>query len=398
MVGYYPPERMGGVGEVVAHLHGALLAAGHDSFVLTRGRARGEPRVERIALSPAGFALRLAGSGARARQADLVHCHHGDALLLLLALRLARARTPVLATFHVDHRGMGEAHRPYALGGRRFGTGLSGWLYRTLLARLHRASDAAALRLADAASFISRSTARDVLGPERGGRAKVVYNALPELPDPDPRAGPAAEPVELLYVGTDGPRKRVLALPFVLERVRRALPRARLRLVGVELARSPELLRLFAERGLGEAVVCEGVVPSERVRAFYRAAGVLLVPSAYEGLPMVVLEALQCGLPCVATRVSGHPEVIEDGSSGFLVPPDDPEQMAERCLQLLAAPGLARRLGQAGRARVAERFGLARQLEEYLEIYRQLAGDAASPKGAQRGEAERRETGPGARS
>ena len=134
MVAYFPPERMGGVGEVVAHLHAALLAAGHDSRVLTRGRARGDPRVERIAASPLGFVLRLAGCAARAREADVVHSHHGDAVLLLLALRLRRVRTPVLVTFHVGHRGMGEAERPYALCGRRFGTGASGWLYRTLLA------------------------------------------------------------------------------------------------------------------------------------------------------------------------------------------------------------------------------------------------------------------------
>jgi glycosyltransferase involved in cell wall biosynthesis len=157
--------------------------------------------------------------------------------------------------------------------------------------------------------------------------------------------------------------------------------------VGFELACSPELARLFAELGLSEAVLCEGILPSERVRPFYRAARVLVVPSAYEGLPMVVLEALQCGLPCVATRVSGHPEAIEEGESGFLVDPDDPEQLAERCLRILADPGLARRMGEAGRARVAERFGLARQLSQYLELYQRLA--AGPSRDRRRGRARR---------
>lgn len=385
VVAYFPPDRIGGVGEVAAHLHRALLAAGHASRVVTAGTSRDDPTVERIAASPLAFLTRLTGYAAQTRDFDLVHCHHGDAVLMLLAMRAGRVRTPVLATYHVGHGGMARAHAPFRLTGeggeRRFGTGLSGFVYRNGTARFHQATDRIVRTLADETSFISRSAAVDALGAERGASAHVIYNGVPA---PEAAAGEVEgqsassallpEATELLYVGADGPRKRVLALPFVLEFVRRTHPGARLRLVGFEIDESPELGQLFAERGLSDAILCEGVHPSEDVGRFYRAAQVLLVPSIYEGLPMVILEALRCGLPCVATRVSGHPEVIEDGVNGFLVDPDDPIQMAERCTQLLNDKSRRKGFAAAGRSVVAERFSVEGQCARYLDLYRDMVG------------------------
>ena len=386
VVAYFPPDRMGGVGEVVAHLHRALLAAGHASHVLTTGSSRDDPTVERIAERPLAFLTRLRAYAERAREFDLIHCHHGDAVLMLLAMRVRRVPTPVLATYHVGHRGMARAHAPYRFagvdGGRRFDTGAAGFVYRHGTARFHQATDRIVRALADESSFISRSAAVDALGPTRGAGAHVIYNAVPAAGAAECRGDSVSaaklaefpEPTELLYVGADGPRKRVLALPYVLESVRRTHPGARLRLVGFELADSVELAQLFAELGLADAVICEGVCPSRDVRRFYRAAQVLLVPSIYEGLPMVILEALGCGLPCVATRVSGHPEVIQDGVNGFLVDPDDPVQMAERCSLLLGDESRRAAFSAAGRSAVAERFSIERQCADYLDLYGTMVG------------------------
>ncbi|MCH2173231.1 glycosyltransferase family 4 protein [Myxococcota bacterium] len=382
VVAYFPPDRLGGVGEVVGHLHAELLRSGHESQVLTTGSRSGERDVKRIARGAVAFVLTLAQYATRVRDFDLVHCHHGDALLMLLAMRIRGIRTPVLATYHVGHRGMANAHRPYTLhfdeGGppRRFGTGWRGLVYRHGLARVHRFTDWAVRKLADRASFISRSGALDVLGEVRGARAPVVHNAVPVPVDGwklDAENDP--ELTDLLYVGTDGPRKRVYALPFVLESLRRDHPEACLRIVGVDEKRSPELAALFAERGLADAVRWEGVQPSEAVVPFYRASRVLVVPSIYEGLPMVILEAQSWGLPCVATRVSGHPEVIEDGVNGFLVEPDAPDRMAARCSMLLQDEALRSTMSRAARSVVEQRFGLERQCNGYLELYRRLTGE-----------------------
>src|SRR5437660_11632373 len=78
---------------------------------------------------------------------------------------------------------------------------------------------------------------------------------------------------------------------------------------------------------------------------------VLVLPSYTEGLPNVVLEASAAGVPVVATAVGGTPEVVEDGVTGYLVPPGDPEALAGRVRDVLAMPDGGRTLGQRGRQR-----------------------------------------------
>jgi glycosyltransferase involved in cell wall biosynthesis len=371
VVAYFPPDRTGGVGQVVYHLHRGLRATGHHSVVLTAGRTESDPHVVRVADSPLRFITSLPRYARMTRDFDVVHCQAGDAFLLLLAMRLLRIRTPVLSTFHVSQRGLRNASRTYRIEGRTFGRELANWRHRNVTSRLNALADGAMLRLANRVVFISGSTAIDTQGPRGGIAAHVIYNGIPELPACN-NDGTAVEKIELLFVGLAAHRKRVLALPYVLRRVRERVPSARLRLVGFDLVDQPQLVALFREQRVLDAVVCEGTLRSEDVVPFYRAADVLLVPSAYEGLPMVILEAFQCGLPCVATRVSGHREIIEDGVNGFLVDIDHPDQMAECCVEILQHPGHRQSMGRAGQEVVRRRFSLARQVEDYLDTYQRM--------------------------
>lgn len=93
------------------------------------------------------------------------------------------------------------------------------------------------------------------------------------------------------------------------------------------------------------------------------------MPSAHEGLPMVILEALQHGLPCVATKVSGHPEVLEDGVNGFLVNLDRPDEMAGKVIHLLENPGLWETMSEAAKKTAKDKFDINRQLAECIEQY-----------------------------
>jgi glycosyltransferase involved in cell wall biosynthesis len=275
---------------------------------------------------------------------------------------------------------MARAWRNYEISGRRIRTGWSGFVYRNATARLHRATDACMRRLADGTSFISLSAARDQLGSRAAREACVVYNAVPEPPEPRPER--RIEPVDLLYVGSVGPRKRVRALPELLSRVRARRAEAALRIIGLTRDDEPELFGDFESLGLGEAVRFEGRLAARDLADYYRAARVLVVPSIYEGLPMVVLEAMACGTPCVATRVSGHPEAIDHGVNGRLVAPDDPEAMAAACVEILCDSALRERYAREGRKRTVERFGIERQRDAYLELYRDLAQRRAAAQRA----------------
>lgn len=368
VVPYYPPDRVGGLGEVVSHVHRELLRRGHDSRVLTSGASAGEERVLRIAGSPGAFARACYKHIGPVRAADVVHVHHGEALGLLLATKVLRLAPPVLLTLHASPARIRDASRPFELDGRTFEEeGSAVARFARLTGR--EVLDRFAMLLADQLSFISRSGAVDFLGKIRGAGAQVVYNGVPAPPPPQERT---VEPATLLFVGTFSARKRVHATLSVLARVRERRPEATLRLVGVDSADHPDLLRLAEELGVREGLLFEGVVRSDEIGPFYRAADVLLVPSAYEGLPMVILEAFRQGLPAVATDVSGHPEIIDDGRNGFLVPVDRPDRMAEAALQVLEDPELRHTMADAARALVGTRFTVRRQTDEYLRLYERL--------------------------
>jgi len=377
-VPYFPPERLGGVGECVAGLHEALRAAGHTSVVVTTGK-RSDDGVERISEHPFGWFLKTAAWARRARGFDVVHCQAGESLPVQLALALTprRGRPKVLTTFHVDWTGIAAAHRPYVIEGRTFARSFKPFVYRTLVARIHLLLDGLAIRLSDAVNTISLQSARDVLGPDGPERAHVVYYGLDDLPEAAHDDG--IEPVDILYAGSGGHRKRVVALPYVLERVCRERPETRLRILGFTPESEGEVVELFRRRGLLDRVDFAGVLTSKELPPYYAKARVLVVPSAYEGLPFVLLEAMRSGLPAVATRVSGHPEAVVDAENGFLVDLDRPDEIAERCLRVLRDPALGARLGAAARRTFEERFRLERQTAEYLDLYRGLADEPAPP-------------------
>jgi glycosyltransferase involved in cell wall biosynthesis len=260
---------------------------------------------------------------------------------------------------------------PYVVDGRKFHRdNLRSWLYRQVTMRARSALDRIAIGLTDQVSFISRSAATDVLGAEAAIHASVVYNGVPPL---KPETAGAAPNTDLLFVGANTERKRVELLPLTLAEVRRKKTDATLRIVGFDRQENPEVVLLARELGVLEAIEFTGKVSSGALGQYYRSARVLLVPSRYEGLPMVILEAMQHGLPVVATRVSGHPEVIEDQLNGLLVPVDNPVAMANAALRLLADQELANRFGVAGRSIVDDRFAVDQQISAYVAIYERLA-------------------------
>jgi len=102
------------------------------------------------------------------------------------------------------------------------------------------------------------------------------------------------------------------------------------------------------------------------------ALDLFVLPSVTEGLGVALMEAMAVGLPCVATRVGGVPEVVADGETGLLVPPRDPEALAEAMLRLLPDTALRRWMGQAGRRRVEEHFSIERMVADVERMYSAL--------------------------
>lgn len=129
-----------------------------------------------------------------------------------------------------------------------------------------------------------------------------------------------------------------------------------------------DLERRARDLGVHHAVRLLGHRPD--ARDLLDAADVFVLPSRQEAMPMAALEAMEAGLPVVATRVTGTTEVVQDGVTGRLVRPDDPAALAQALAEVLADDDLRRRLGARGREVFARRFTAARMTAETLAVYR----------------------------
>jgi sugar transferase (PEP-CTERM/EpsH1 system associated) len=154
-----------------------------------------------------------------------------------------------------------------------------------------------------------------------------------------------------------------------LAQVRERFPAVRLLLVGDGELRGD--LEAHAQAlGLSEVVVFAGLRTD--IPEILAGLDLFALPSLWEGLPNVVLEAMAAGLPVAATAVGGTPEIVVDGVTGILVPPQDPEVLAQAITRLLGDPGLRHRMGQAGQERVAQRFTVERMVEQTERLYERL--------------------------
>jgi glycosyltransferase involved in cell wall biosynthesis len=108
-------------------------------------------------------------------------------------------------------------------------------------------------------------------------------------------------------------------------------------------------------------------------------ADVLVLASRSEGAPLSILEAMAAGLPVVASAVGGVPELVDDGTTGLLVPPGDPAALADALRRVLTDPALRARMGAAGRERVRARFDIAQLRSAHLELYARELERAGRP-------------------
>ena len=277
--------------------------------------------------------------------ADVIHNHHMRSTPSKMAAVAGRLRrTPVVVTDH----------------------GLQGGDWGGLLRRLF-----------DRFLLVSAYSAQELRAPVR--KTRIIYGGA----DPDRFAPePAARRDGVLFVGRLTPHKGVDALIA-------ALPAgATLRLAGSEghdpkLPESgyPGLLRRLAA---GRPVVFLGPVSDDQLPTLYRQAAVLALPSVRrscygrevrvsELLGLVALEAMASGTPVVCSRIGGLPEIVQDGVTGFLVEPGNPQELRERLAEVLGNRVLAARLGGNARERVLDRFTWRACAERCLQAYGELS-------------------------
>lgn len=127
------------------------------------------------------------------------------------------------------------------------------------------------------------------------------------------------------------------------------------------------------ELGVSENITLAGFVPDELLPVYYNAADYFMLPSASgEGLPLVLLEAMACRLPVIATAVGGTPEIIKHMKNGVLVPPINPEAIADATSKLLSETKLGKIMGEEARRNVEEKYTWKENVRQLQAIYKEF--------------------------
>jgi starch synthase len=373
----WPPDVYGGAGVHVEHLIAAMraLPSGPEIDV----HCFGEPRPDAIAhdvpdgLKGANGALQAVGVDVEIASGlagvDLVHSHTWYANFAGQLASLVHDVPHVITAHSLEPRRPWKADQ---LGG---GYRLSSWVERT------------AYLAADAVIAVSHGMRADVLDayPELDpARVHVVGNgvdaeAYRPIEDPDVVRNLGVDPDRpyALFVGRITRQKGVTHLLAAAEKL---TPEAGLVLCA-GAADTPEERQQVAEavealQARRDGVVwIEEMLPREKLVPLITGATVFVVPSVYEPLGIVNLEAAACGTAVVASDVGGIPEVVDDGRTGLLVhyDPDDVAAfetgLADRIGELIAAPDRAAAMGAAGRERVLSEFGWSAIAQQTVEVY-----------------------------
>lgn len=298
------------------------------------------------------------------RRPDLVHLHtakNGSFTRKAVLLWLARAaRVP--AILHVHD---GEFRAFYDRSPR-----VGRWIIRRTLAR------------AGAVVALGEGWARRLREIVPEARYAAIPNAV-RIVGPSPRARDG-EQVRVVFLGRIDDAKGAFTLLDAWARAVPSMPaeRARLTIAGhgeVERARA-----VVADNDLGESVELLPWQSAAQVAELLAGAHVLTLPSRSEGLPMVVLEAMARGLCVVASRVGGIPDLVEDGTSGVLVPADDVEALAAALGTVITDSRIRNRLGDAALDRARREFDVDTVWRRFDALYREVSRKPAGLTGSAR--------------
>ena len=378
----YPPEVYGGAGIHVEYLARGLRhlaevsvhcwGSPRDEPGVTAHQpwaALSEPKPESTALQAISVNLAMT---AAVKGVDLVHSHTWYANFGGHLSKLTWSIPHVVTTHSL------EPLRPWKA--EQLGGGYA----------ISRFCEQTSIEAADAVIAVSKGMRDDVLScyPKVDpGRVHVIHNGIDAevyrpLPSEAALAGLGVDPT-VPFALFAGRVTRQKGLHLLLAAARRISPRFQL----VIVASSPDTPEIGAEvAGLADRVRSERgnlvwigrFIPLEDLIHLYTGAAVFICPSVYEPFGLVNLEAMACETAVVASRVGGIPEIVVDGETGYLID-YDPEQsesftttLAARVDELLSDPGLAARMGKAGRSRVLQHFGWPAIAARTVELYDSL--------------------------
>jgi len=365
---YFPPHVGGGVEQVTYHVAEELTKLGHTVAVLTLNTANAIPieefdgiRVYRAA--PFEFTNALGVQSAvstevvnlmrkicRAESPEVVHANNLFFYTTLAACLNKMPGAPLVTTLHIGPVSELEGFAHYAA--RLYERSLGRWI------------------LAKSDHIVAVSEAVQRYAEEMGvnpSKISVVPNAVDTLkfhPSSTPRKRDSIVNVGFVgrLVSNKGPQLLIEAVPQII----RNCSNVQFQIVG----QGPMLKKLqqrARQLSVEDVVRFLGNVPS--MVEFLQSCDIVVRPSLTDGMPLTVLESMACGIPTVASRVGGTPEILQDGYTGYLVEPRSIDQLASRVSSLTADSKLRAKMGSRARRFVERYYSWKRVAERVVRVY-----------------------------
>ncbi len=230
------------------------------------------------------------------------------------------------------------------------------------------------------ASIVLGRTFRHELESWGAGLVFVLPNCVDD-PAGANGAGPDADAPKVLFLSNIEESKGIMTLLEAVPLVLAGEPRVTFSIVGPWRGRRVrrEVEAFIAGKGLERSVILEGEAYGERKSEVLSRHDIFVLPSRREAMSLAVLEAMRASLPVVSTRVGAMSEAVVDGVTGFLVPPDDPEALAGRVLELVRDAPMRSAMGRAGRLRYEREFTPAAYERNVREILEQVTAGRSAP-------------------
>jgi glycosyltransferase involved in cell wall biosynthesis len=362
----FPP--VCGIGNYVANLSGELKKRGHDVVVVTRGTSKIQIveydnfvlyKLPFIKLYP--FHVDIHGLFVNnflksyKKNIDLLHIHTP----LPPAIR---TQLPIVTTFHTPHFSDSVYSNDIVDFRYLLTKGLAIFDYRI---------EKSLISSSRVVSAVAEGVKLDLerYYPVQSGKVVVFGNGVNErFLEAGRSISRKKDGLMILYVGRLDYQKGLLDLIESMSIVARKVPQARLVLVG-KGPLLPQVIKRVNELDLQEKVEIKGFESRDEVLADCLSASIFVLPSHYEGLATVLLEAMACGDAVVATDVRGNSDVVVSGKTGLLVPKKEPIALANAIICLLENPDLRERLAKNARRLIEEEFTWEKVANRVLEAY-----------------------------
>jgi glycosyltransferase involved in cell wall biosynthesis len=383
---YYPPDKLGGVGEIAKNLKQAYEDKGHKTWVLTTGKSQGEKRVIRSSKSlirGTFFNNFKAIQLIRKHRIDVVNMHQSATSLFLFTkyVPFLYKRFPkVINSFQVSYFSEFAHIKAIKMQGQRFRPTVKEYVEKWVYSPMHIVLDFIGYIFSDEVTVVSTENKKEF---EKTYKRLVKKNIsiVPNGVNPTRFMNSVSQvdakllkklqgKVVLLYIGVFRVRKRVFNLLFALKEVTKTNKNVVLLLVGGGRDYEAKILELIDKLGLQNNVIFIGKVPNDKIVPYLSISDVFCLLSSYEGLPVAILEAMASGTAILTSKVSGMVDLIDDAKDGFLTRVDDIGHVAEKLRLLVSRPEMVRVMGENAQNKAVGNYDWNLVADKYIGLFK----------------------------